>query len=74
MWVFGAGRCGGRVHLRGHDDGLRLVPEGILAEDEVGQVLGQTGSLQDLDLWTTHTSIPIFDDVESTAAPLKSDY
>lgn len=50
VWVLGAGRRRRWVYFRSHDDGLRLVPECILTEDEVGEVLGKTSGLQDLNL------------------------
>lgn len=49
--VFAAGEGGRRIYLRGNNNRLCLVPERVLTEDKIGQVLWETCSLQDLNLF-----------------------
>lgn len=52
--VFAAGKGGRGIHFWGNNDRLCLVPERVLTEDKIGQVLRETSSLQDLNLFERH--------------------
>lgn len=49
--VFAAGGGGRRIYFWGNNNRLCLVPERVLTEDKIGQVLRETCSLQDLNLF-----------------------
>lgn len=59
------------INFRGHNDGLRLVPENILTEDKVGQVLRKTSGLQDLNLQRKHKPHVSSEEYDTIRAPGK---
>lgn len=59
------------INFRGHNGGLRLVPENILTEDKVGQVLRKTSGLQDLNLQRKHKPHVSSEDYDTIRAPGK---
>lgn len=57
------------INFRGHDDGLRLVPEDVLTEDKVGQVLRKTCGLKDLNLQRKHKANGSSEELNTVRAP-----